>query len=202
MRLLLIILALFSTAYGQVKVTVTRAYTVTLGGVGSAPSCPFDVIFTRLDNLQQSPAGIWGPVTGNNGDGEATDSILADGYFQAEYNGTENRQTAICLGTGRNYDQPAYVYAEFVVYVDATTGTYRPIEIGSPYDTDSLALAGDEFRLNRIGSTVTIDLKRAGGSWVSIHTFTTTTDSPLYMYCSQGDSGSPVYLRNPKYCNE
>jgi hypothetical protein len=108
MRILLIILALVSTASAQVKVTVPRAYTITLGGGSPAPSCPYDVTFTRLVNLEESPAGIWGPVTGNYGEGEATDSILADGYFQAEYNGTENRQTAICLGTGRNYDQPAY----------------------------------------------------------------------------------------------
>lgn len=168
---------------------------------GGGASCPFDATFSSTTNWTESPAGTWGPISGNNGEGiQSSFSIAGDGYIYATYDGTINTyNTAIFLTASESPATPYYSDVEYGLYVNS--GDTYSTAIGGVFTDLEIAVAsGDLFRVIRTGTTVKAQYFRSG-SWTDLHTYTTGESNPLYYGASSADPGWVVRCVNPKYCN-
>lgn len=203
MRLLLIILALFSTAYGQVKVTVPRAYTVTMGGGGAAPSCPNILTFDTLSNFVENTPGTYTLISAAS-DGNASasislppaaDSVIA--YF--EYQSADGFQSAMSWDTVSSQTAPYYSNCKFNVFVYADEYWCHYNQEGA-ITTTVVPADGDLVGLIRRGTKIYAAYNRGSG-WVNLREFEGDHSATLYQFISSANDGTTsLKIRNLKYC--
>lgn len=163
-----------------------------------------NIIFANLVNFQESPAGVWGPVSVGTADyygGKATTILSSgnDGYVQ--YDITDNLGDLNNLNTGIGFALsdiliPGDNY-DYFIYVEGANGNYKSYDAINGYiDSGILANTGDKVKLERIGSTITAKYLRSS-LWTDIIIFPTTTTSTLYLYGGGFDIGQFEYLVNP-----
>jgi len=205
MRLLLIILALFGTAYGQVKVTIPRSITVTIGGSGGGIelSCPNVLVFGTLSNFTENTPGTYTLTSAASGGNAKSSITLPAGvdsvYAYFEYQSVDGFQSAISWDTISTQSTPYYSQCKFNVFVFADEYWTQYNQEGAVNATVAAA-DGDLVGLIRRGTTIYAAYYR-GGVWHNLVQFTGSHNTTLYQYISSANDGSTsLKLRNLKYC--
>lgn len=176
-----------TTTVPTTTTTTTTTSTTTTTTIAPTP-VPFPFV---SGSYTESPAQRWGPGTGFGLSGKF---IAGNGYYRADYSSTANQDALIAFDLNNNLEN--YTGFDYVLYVAPSGGQYTTIEGGVAFTASGVvAVAGDMYRLNRVGTTITAEYYRAG-VWTVIYTFPVTTAANLYLKGAIPDVSK--FLLNPK----
>lgn len=199
-----------SAAYGD---TLLRSYDSTTGAtigttlelvsftdssvtnsVAIGPSLE-DITFPNIVGTVTNTAQVFTTNAGtgwSNNNGRSAKKLAAgqDGYIQLDFVATDSQISILGFNT-TNTNPSDYAAIEAGLFIDLS-GNIKKIDNGAVSSTLATASVGDWFRVNRTGSTLTIQKSTNDGvSWSSLATFTFSSTADLFiniLLC--GDYGS------------
>lgn len=168
------------------------------------PNNLVDIEFPIVGNWKKYRKGLWGPITGYQGEGKSNMYLPASqsGYIHHEVMISKNVfRTGLNFTLNNSISSP-YYNAEYNVYV-GTGSNYWYSYIGNTngYSNSGIvAQDGDILRLKRVGATVSSDYYR-NGSWNNIYSWTQSTTQQLWIVASTVNTDIATFLLNPKGFN-
>lgn len=158
---------------------------------------------TTSITFTESPAGTFQAAGNARGLGGKHLASSSNGYIQMTIADSDSEGIAIGLddnNTLNSWDSGG-ANSQWKYMIFTTGGTFWYVPNGStPVDTATSYSAGDLYRLNRVGTTVTAEKSSNGGSsWTTLHTFSNTSSALLYQKAEISAAGDKMV--DPKIYN-
>lgn len=171
---------------------VSSDYTASAGSVtpggGGTPSN-----YTTISgSVVESPTGTY--TMPNGAYMLAAGAMAADGYVTAKIPTGGSASELAILGLDDNNTANNYV-SNWKWVAFTYLGNYYILDLtvsGSPVDKGVAYSVGDDWKMERVGSTIYLKVNGA-----TIHTFTTTSSSTLYHKAAGANAGGGAILKNP-----
>lgn len=201
--------ASYDVRVAAVNATGTGAYTNLLNQTLPAAAGGALVVLLNIVTLAESPTGVY-TSTATSGPKCSGDSgvlgFVGDGYMSVDMSDTggfgSSNAVVITLDAAQNVADTGS--ADYLVSCDyngnVTPGTNGTFYAANPGGLTAAPAAGKRIRINRVGTTVTIESSTNGGvSWAVAYTFPITSSVKLYpkWWTTVGSTPYNV-IRNPR----